>query len=277
VSGVFSLVRRGGPLLVSMPHVGAELPPPLAARFTGAARAVPDTDWHVDRLYDFLAELDATVLAARWSRLVIDLNRPPDGASLYPGQATTGLCPAELFDGTPVYREGQAPGAEEIAARRAAYWQPYHDALAAELARLKARHGRVLLWDAHSIAAAIPRLFDGRLPDHNIGTARGASCAPGMGEAVLEAARAFPAYSAVLNGRFVGGHITRAYGRPGQGIHAVQLELSQSAYMDGAPSFRFDEGRARALRPALKAMMRAALDRLPGAAATGLRAGGRAR
>jgi len=263
VSGVFSLVRRDGPLLVSMPHVGTELPPPLAARLTGAARAVPDTDWHVDRLYDFLAELDATVLAARWSRLVIDLNRPPDGTSLYPGRATTGLCPADLFDGTPVYREGQVPGAEEIAGRRAAFWQPYHDALAAELARLKARHGRVLLWDAHSIAPEIPRLFPGRLADHNIGTARGASCAAGMGEAVLAAAQTFPAYSAVLNGRFVGGYITRTYGRPDEGICAVQLELSQSTYMDGAPSFRFDEARARALRPALQAMVRAALDRLP--------------
>jgi N-formylglutamate deformylase len=263
VSGVFSLVRRDGPLLVSMPHVGTALPPAIAARLADAARAVPDTDWHVDRLYDFLAELDATVLTARWSRLVIDLNRPPDGASLYPGQATTGLCPAELFDGTPVYRDGRGPADGEIPERRAAYWQPYHDALATELARLKARHGRVLLWDAHSIAAEIPRLFPGRLSDHNIGTARGASCAKGMGEAVLAAAQAFPAYSAVLNGRFVGGYITRAYGRPEQGIHAVQLELSQSAYMDGAPSFRFDERRAQALRPALKAMMRAALDCLP--------------
>lgn len=260
---VFSLIRRGGPLLVSMPHVGTALPPQIAARLTDPARAVPDTDWHVDRLYDFLEGLDATVLAARRSRLVIDLNRPPDGASLYPGQATTGLCPAELFDGTPVYRDGQAPGADEIAGRRAAYWQPYHDALAAELARIKARHGRVLLWDAHSIAPVIPRLFDGRLPDHNIGTARGTSCGPGTGEAVLKAAKAFPAYSAALNGRFVGGYITRQYGNPGQGIHAIQLELSQSTYMDGAPSFRFDETRANALRPALKAMIQAALDCLP--------------
>ena len=260
MSGVFSLTRRDGPLLVSMPHVGTALPTEIAARFGDAARAVPDTDWHVDRLYDFIDGLGATVLAARWSRLVIDLNRPPDGASLYPGQATTGLCPAELFDGTPVYRDGAAPGADEIASRRAAYWQPYHDAVAAELARIKARHGRALLWDAHSIAPVVPRLFDGRLPDHNIGTARGASCGPGMGEAVLAAARAFPAYSAVLNGRFVGGYITRTYGKPEQGIHAVQLELSQRTYMDGAPSFRFDEARARTLRPVLKSMIRAALD-----------------
>ncbi len=257
---VFTLTRRGGKLLVSMPHVGTALPVDIAPRLTEAARAVPDTDWHVDRLYDFLTELGATVLVARWSRLAIDLNRPPDGASLYPGQAGTGLCPAELFDGAPVYRSGEAPHENEIAARRTAYWQPYHDAIAAELQRIKTKHGRVLLWDAHSIAPVVPRLFDGRLPDHNIGTARGASCSPGMGEAVLKAAQAFPAYSSVLNGRYVGGYITRHYGRPDQGIDAIQLELSQGTYMDGAPGFRFDETRAIVLRPALKAMMRAALD-----------------
>lgn len=260
MSDVFTLTRRDGPLFVSMPHVGTDLPPDIAARLTDQARAVPDTDWHVDRLYDFLADLDATVLVARWSRLAIDLNRPPDGASLYPGQAGTGLCPVELFDGTPVYRDGKAPDETEIAQRRAKYWQPYHDAIAAELQRIKAKHGRALLWDAHSIAPVIPRLFDGRLPDHNIGTAKGASCAPGMGEAVLKAARGCQDYSSVLNGRYVGGYITRHYGRPDQGIDAIQLELSQGAYMDGAPTFRFDETRARALRPALKAMMRAALD-----------------
>ncbi|MGQ0677266.1 MAG: N-formylglutamate deformylase [Rhodospirillales bacterium] len=259
MTGAFSLVRRGGKLLVSMPHVGTALPAAIAARLTDQARALPDTDWHVDRLYDFLADLDATVLVARWSRLVIDLNRPPDGASLYPGQAGTGLCPVELFDGAPVYR-GPTPDDAEIATRRVEYWQPYHDAIAAELQRIQARHGRALLWDAHSIAPVIPRLFDGRLPDHNIGTARGTSCGAGMGEAVLAAARPFPGYSSVLNGRYVGGYITRNYGRPDKGIHAVQLELSQATYMDGRPSFRFDEARAKALRPALRAMMRAALD-----------------
>jgi N-formylglutamate deformylase len=255
----YALTRRGGKLLVSMPHVGAALPQDIAPRLTGEARALPDTDWHVDRLYDFLAGLDATVLTAHWSRLVIDLNRPPDGASLYPGQAGTGLCPVELFDGAPVYRGGQGPDEKEIASRRAMYWQPYHDALAAELRRIQAIHGHALLWDAHSIAPVIPRLFDGRLPDHNIGTARGASCAQGMGEAVLKAAQGFPAYSAVLNGRYVGGYITRHYGSPGKGIHAVQLELSQAAYMDGPPGFGFDEARAAALRPALRAMIGAAL------------------
>ena len=262
MSAAFTLTRRNGPLLVSMPHVGTGLPADIAARLTEAARAVPDTDWHVDRLYDFLASLDATVLSARWSRLVIDLNRPPDGASLYPGQAGTGLCPTELFDGTPVYRDGHAPGENEFAARRAAYWQPYHDALAAEIQRLKSRHKQVVLWDAHSIAPVIPRLFDGRLPDHNIGTARGASCGLGMGEAALNAAKGFPAYSSVLNGRYIGGYITRHYGSPSNGIHAIQLELSQATYMHGPPSFAFDDTRAQALRPALEAMMQAVLGRL---------------
>lgn len=260
MNAVYTLTRRNGPLLVSMPHVGTELPPDIAARLTDAARAVPDTDWHVDRLYDFLESLDATVLVARWSRLAIDLNRPPDGASLYPGQAGTGLCPTELFDGTPVYCDGHAPGANEIAARCAAYWQPYHDALTTEIQRLKSRHKQVVLWDAHSIAPVIPRLFDGRLPDHNIGTARGASCGLGMGEAALKAARGFPAYSSVLNGRYVGGYITRRYGTPDKGVHAIQLELSQATYMCGPPSFAFDDTRAQALRPALKAMMQAVLD-----------------
>ena len=246
----FTLVRGDAPLMVSMPHVGTGLPPEVAARLTPAALALADTDWHLPRLYDFLRALDATVLVATQSRYVIDLNRPPDGSSLYPGMATTDLVPRETFRGEPLWRDGP-PGDDEVAARRARWWRPYHDALGGELARLRTRHARVVLWDAHSIASVLPRFFEGRLPDLNFGTADGGSCDPALIDAVLAPVRAQSRYSWVLNGRYKGGHITRAHGRPAQGVHAVQLEMAQAIYMDEDPPFAFDEARSAQLRPLL--------------------------
>ena len=188
------------PLLISMPHVGTHVPPALAARLTDEAQRVPDTDWHLERLYDFADALGASVLVATHSRFVIDLNRPPDGASLYPGQSVTGLCPVDLFDDQPLYRDpSDLPGEAEIAARREAVWQPYHAQLAQELARIKAQHGVAALWDAHSIRSVLPRFFAGRLPDLNLGTADGASCSPLLAEQLLAIGQSAPGYTAVLN------------------------------------------------------------------------------
>ncbi len=247
------------PLLISMPHVGTHVPPQLAARFTDEARQVPDTDWHLERLYDFADELGASVLVATHSRYVIDLNRPPDGASLYPGQSVTGLCPVDTFDDTPIYAAGDVPDEAEIAARREAVWRPYHRQLEAELARLKALHGTVALWDAHSIRSVLPRFFDGRLPDLNLGTADGASCDLGLAQTLLGIARAAEGYGAVLNGRFKGGHITRRYGDPAGGVHAVQLEMTQCSYMQEALPFGYLDDVAARVQPHVRRLLEATL------------------
>lgn len=259
----FTFRRGTAPLLVSMPHVGTYAPPAIAARWTDEARHVPDTDWHLERLYDFVAGMGASVLVATHSRYVVDLNRPPDGSSLYPGQSVTGLCPVDTFDDTPVYRDpADVPGEAEVAARREAIWRPYHEQLDSELSRLHAEHGVALLWDAHSIRSVLPRFFEGKLPDLNLGSGKGASCAPSLAEAVYAVAReAGPqGYTSVLNGRFTGGYITRHYGRPEQGFHAIQLEMTQSSYMQEALPFDYLPERATRIQPVLQRMVQAALD-----------------
>ncbi len=248
------------PLLISMPHVGTHVPPALAARFTDEARHVPDTDWHLERLYDFADELGASVLVATHSRYVIDLNRPPDGASLYPGQSVTGLCPIDTFDDTPVYVDAKdQPSEAEIAARRDAIWQPYHAKLAEELARIRAAHGVAALWDAHSIRSVLPRFFEGKLPDLNLGTGNGTSCAPELADQLLAIAQANPAYSGVLNGRFKGGHITRHHGQPANNVHAVQLEMTQSSYMQEALPCDYLPDAAVGIQPQARQMLEAVL------------------
>ena len=247
------------PLLVSMPHAGTYLPPALAARFTDEARRVPDTDWHMERLYAFAKDLGASILVATHSRYVVDLNRPPDGASLYPGQSVTGLCPVDTFDDTPIYAKGDVPDDAEIAARRDAVWAPYHAQLRAELDRIRAQHGVAVLWDAHSIRSVLPRFFDGKLPDLNLGTADGASCAPELAQELLAVAESAPGFTAVLNGRFKGGHITRAHGRPQDGVHAVQLEMTQSSYMQEAMPFDYLPEQAARIQPTLERLLQTAL------------------
>ena len=248
------------PLLISMPHVGTHVPPALAARLTDEAQRVPDTDWHLERLYDFADSLGASVLVATHSRFVIDLNRPPDGSSLYPGQSVTGLCPVDLFDDQSVYRDPEdVPGDVEIAERREAIWQPYHAQLAQELARMKAEHGVAALWDAHSIRSVLPRFFEGRLTDLNLGTANGASCSPLLAEQLLVIGQSAKGYTAVLNGRFKGGHITRQYGNPEQGIHAVQLEMTQSSYMQESWPFDYLPEVAAGVQPHVRRMLEAVL------------------
>lgn len=234
-----------------MPHTGTYLPADLKKRMTGAALALPDTDWHLEKLYDFLGELGASVLVATHSRYVVDVNRPPDNVNLYPGQDTTGIVPADTFHKEPLYVRA-APSPEEIAGRIQEYWKPYHAKLAEELARLRERFDYALLWDAHSILSEVPRFFAGRLADFNLGTADGKSCGPGIGEALLAKVSG---YSAVLNGRFRGGYITRHYGDPAGGVHAVQLELAEATYMNESPPYRLRKELAARLRPQLRILM----------------------
>ena len=247
-----------GPLLVSMPHVGTLVPEAITARMTALGKTVPDTDWHVDRLYDFLDAFDTSVLAATQSRYVIDLNRAPDDRLLYPGASNTGLCPATTFDEAPIYLDGWVPDAAEIAARKDRVFRPYHERLASALAAIVERHGYALLWDAHSIRSRVPRFFEGRLPDLNLGSAGGLSADPELIarlKRVAETEGAAAGYSHALDGRFKGGYITRSFGDPARGVHAVQLELSQITYMDEAPPFGFRDDLAAGVRPVLRRLL----------------------
>ncbi len=255
----FRLIPGNTRLLVSIPHAGTFVPPELAARMTAAGRALPDTDWHVDRLYDFLAELGATVLVATHSRYVADVNRPPDGTSLYPGMAGSGICPTETFAGQPVWLPGQLPGPAEIADRVATFWRPYHDRLRTELDQMLDRHGSAVLWDAHSIRSQVPRLFAGDLPVFNLGTNDGLACDEDLAARLLGYAMGIPECSAVLDGRFKGGYITRHYGSPAGGVNAVQLELAQRAYMD-EDTGEYLPAAARRIRPALRALLGIAME-----------------
>ena len=255
MSDVFTLTPGKTPLLVSVPHVGTAIPEDVAAALAPRALAREDTDWHLAEVYAFARELGAGLLVPRYSRYVIDLNRPPENAPMYPGANNTELVPTRFFSGDPLYREGRLPDEQEVARRRDTYWRPYHEALAAELARLRAAHGVAVVWDGHSIQAELPWLFAGRLPDLNLGTAAGASCAQQLRATLMDVLAAQSSYSHVTDGRFQGGYITRHYGRPAEGIHAVQLELSEAVYMDEKPPFRFREDLAKKVRPILKALL----------------------
>jgi N-formylglutamate deformylase len=258
-SAVYQVAPGREALIVSMPHVGTLVPQDIEHGFTPVARALTDTDWHVERLYDFALELGASVIAARYSRYVIDLNRPPDDAALYPGLTKTGLCPTHSFAGEPLYGSSvETLPTSEIARRRHLYWQPYHDALAGLIADTRRRCGFALLLDAHSIRSYVPRLFTGRLPDINIGTDDGRSCGPDLIVPVLEVLGAQSRFTYVVNGRFKGGHITRHYGSPADGVHALQIELAQVAYMDEERAV-YDEARAAPLRELLQRVVAALL------------------
>jgi len=247
------------PLLLSIPHGGTDIPDEVAPHFAPSAAPRADTDWHLARLYDFATDMGMSVLSARWSRYLIDLNRPPENTNLYPGQDTTGLCPVDTFTRERLYQPGREPDEAETRRRLERYWRPYHDQLRAELDRLLALHGRVVLWDAHSIASRVPRFFEGRLPDLNFGTADGKSCSPQLQGAVMSVAQAQERFSFVFNGRFKGGHITRHYGRPETGVHAIQLEMCQCLYMNEAPPFDYRPEVAAEVEPLLRDLMTAAL------------------
>lgn len=254
VDKVLSFTRGRVPLLISMPHPGLHLTPVVRDGLVDEAVSLPDTDWHIPRLYDFASDLGASVLSAEYSRFVIDLNRPSDDTPLYAG-ATTGLFPSTLFEGDPLFREGLAPSKEERASYLEKIWTPYHDTLRSELERLRAEFGYALLFDAHSIRGHIPHLFDGRLPDFNLGTFNGASCDEALAQRLDTACAAAKLYSHVLNGRFKGGHITRHYGDPANHIHAVQLELTQSTYMDEFVPFHYRPDLAEPTQAVLKGLL----------------------
>lgn len=259
MDGLYSCIRGSSALVLSIPHSGTRVPGPIAARMTPEARELPDTDWRVDDLYDFAANLGATVVKANYSRYVVDLNRPPDGSPLYPGQAGTGLCPTTQFDGRPVYLPGRGPDAAEMERRRLQFWQPYHDRLKAELDHARERHGKAILSDCHSIAPVVPRLFEGRLPSLNLGTNNGLSCEPELQRRVV-AELAGSGYDYAVNARFIGGFITRGYGQPQQGRHALQMEIAQDTYMDGASPEAYSPGRAAALKSCLRRVLHALLE-----------------
>jgi formiminoglutamase len=242
------------PLLISMPHAGLQLTPAVQAGLVPQAQGLPDTDWHIPKLYAFATELGASTLAANYSRYVIDLNRPADDQPLY-STATTGLFPDVLFDGAPLFIEGGQPSAFERERYLQEIWTPYHRALSEELARLKAEFGYALLFDAHSICSRVPRLFDGKLPDFNLGTNDGVSCDPEVAQRLLQVCAAAPHYSHVLNGRFKGGHITRHYGQPADNVHAVQLEIGQCIYMDEQAPFTYRSELAEKAQGVLKGLL----------------------
>lgn len=260
---VFTLHRGDQPLLVSLPHVGQLIPPDLQPLYSERALHVEDTDWHLDQVYAFVKDLGASLIVPSCSRFVIDLNRPPENTPMYAGANNTELCPTRFFTGEPLYREGGAPSPEQVNERRTTFWQPYHDALRGELDRLKATHGHAVLFDGHSIKSRLPWLFDGKLPDLNLGTAEGKSCAPSLRGQLAEVLAQQRDFTQVVDGRFKGGHITRHYGQPQDGVHAVQLEMCWSTYMEEAPPYVVDAARTARLTPVLRALVTTLLNWTP--------------
>jgi N-formylglutamate deformylase len=259
----YTLHRGPSALLISFPHVGTAIPGDQQYRYTARALLSEDTDWFLDRLYGFAAGLGATLIVPRFSRYLVDLNRSSDSAPMYPGQNNTELCPTRLFSGDTLYRENFSPDAAEIAQRVVQYWQPYHNALREELARIKTVHGHAVLFDAHSIKSNLPWLFDGQLPHMNIGTVNGASCAPSLSAAAMHVFTAQSEFSHVLNGRFKGGHITRHFGNPLDGVHAIQLEMCWRSYMLETSPYRWNDTLASGVTPLLHAFVETLLQWTP--------------
>ncbi len=244
------------PILLAQPHGGVVIPNKIRARLNSHGLAMADTDWHISRLYHGLIA-NLTVVSTAIHRYVVDANRDPSDQSLYPGQNTTSLCPTTTFDGSAIYLDGQAPSSDEVADRQAIYHQPYHDALCQQLDRLRQRHGFAILYDCHSIRSRVPFLFDGKLPDFNIGTNSGLACDIKFESAVFQRCNAASDYSTVVNGHFKGGWTTRHYGNPAEQIHAIQMELAQCNYMDEFAPWRYHETRANQLRLVLADILHA--------------------
>jgi len=232
------------PVVVSLPHDGVYVPPEIARRMTPEALRLPDTDWHVSRLYDFASELGVSLLVATHSRYVVDLNRDPKGVELYPGASNTEICPTATFDSAPIYRRNRQPDAAEIEERIARFFVPYHDRLRLELSTLRETHGVAVMLDGHSIRSVVPRFFEGVLPDLNLGTAAGKSAATAIANRAMAVLSSFHPYSFVRDGRFKGGYITRSFGLPERNVHALQLELAQKTYMDEAYPYTYRPERA---------------------------------
>lgn len=257
MNSTYSLSTGNIGMLISMPHNGQHIPNNIADTMTSTAVKVADTDWYMDRLYNFAQAMGIYVLSPKYSRYVIDLNRNPSGEALYAGANNTELCPTTAFDLSPLYVEGKQPSNQEVTKRVKHYWQPYHQALTDTLATLKQKHNKVVLLDAHSILSHVPRFFSGQLPDFNFGTADGSSCSPALLEHIQQLN--FTPYSSVYNDRFKGGYITRAYGDPINDIHAIQLELSQHTYMD-EPTNIYNEQKAEQVKKQLKSFVQCLVD-----------------
>ncbi|MEP6968870.1 MAG: N-formylglutamate deformylase [Betaproteobacteria bacterium] len=260
---IYSLQRGTRPLLISVPHVGTRIPVDQKHRYLARALDVEDTDWHLEHIYAFAKAMGAGLIVPRYSRFLIDLNRSADNTPMYAGANNTELCPTRFFTGEPIYLEGLSPDGPEMARRREVYWQPYHDAVAQELDRLKAAHGHAVLFDGHSIKSTLPWLFEGKLPDLNLGTANGASCAPDLRAELMGVLQRQERFTQVTDGRFKGGHITRHYGRPDDGIHAIQLEMCWNTYMLEAPPYALEPTRVAQLEPTLRALVQSMLDWRP--------------
>ncbi|MEO8751884.1 MAG: N-formylglutamate deformylase [Casimicrobiaceae bacterium] len=252
---LWELHRGDGPLIVDVPHAGTDVPPDIAVRLTRAARLLPDTDWHVEKLYAFARDAGATLLCATHSRYVVDLNRDPAGTALYAGADNTEVCPSRTFANEHVYEDGAVPAPDEIAERIATYFTPYHRILAEEIDRVRARHGHAVVLDGHSIRSEVPRFFAGRLPDLNLGTADGTSCAPMLQAQAARVLAEVRGMTHIVNGRFKGGWITRRYGRPADGVHTLQLEVGERCYMDEAPPYPWDAARAAHLSEVLRILV----------------------
>jgi N-formylglutamate deformylase len=257
------LHRGDAPLIVSFPHTGTDLPASEVEGFVSPWLARRDADWWVHHLYDFARALGATTVRTAISRSVIDVNRDPSGVSLYPGQNTTGLCPLTTFDDQPLYRPGAEPDAAAIARRRATWFTPYHATLSAEIARLRTVHPAIVVYDAHSIRSQIPHLFDGELPQFNLGSNDDRSCAGALTDAVERICRD-SGLSTVRNGRFKGGWITRHHADPGNGVHSLQMELACRGYID-EPATPTPANWPTPWRPERAAPLRAVLQQVLGA------------
>ena len=254
---LWTLHRGDSPLVIDVPHAGTHVPDALRSRLTAIAQTVPDTDWHVEKLYAFAASEGATLFCATHSRYVVDLNRDPTGAALYAGADNTELCPTRTFGGEAIYIAGSAPAPTEVAGRIAETFAPYHAALESVIARTRDRHGFAIVLDGHSIRGVVPRFFEGRLPDLNLGTASGASCAPELEACAAQVLAEAEGFTSIVNGRFKGGWITRHYGQPQNNVYALQLEIAQDCYMDEAPPFRWDPSRAGRLGQVLHRLVHA--------------------
>jgi N-formylglutamate amidohydrolase len=261
---LWRLAQGESPLIVNVPHAGTLVPDSVSQHLTRAARALPDTDWHVEKLYDFVTQEGVTLMAATQSRYVVDLNRDPSGAELYAGADNTELCPTRTFADEAIYERGKAPTPEEVTQRIVTHFLPYHQELAQEVARVKRIHGYAILLDGHSIRGEVPRFFAGRLPDLNLGTASGASCSQEVQDVAASVLANAAGFTHVVNGRFKGGWITRHYGRPYDHVHALQLEMAQRCYMDEAPPYAWDAARAARLIEVLRGLVGALAEWRPG-------------
>ncbi len=260
---LFNFKSGNLPLLVSMPHSGTFVPDNIKCHMTEEALKLPDTDWHIPNVYQFLEPMDVSVIQANYSRYVVDLNRPSDNASLYPGQDVPGICALDTFDKKAIYQNSYQLSQDEIHQRIEAYWRPYHDKLRLTLDNLVEKHGYALLWDAHSIKSHVPRFFENQLPDLNLGTADNKSCHPDLGQQLIQQASKAEQYTSILNGRFKGGYITRHYGVPSKSTYAVQLELSQATYMNEDYPFEYNQEKAKKIAPVIQNLIKTYLSFKP--------------